>query len=136
MTAPAGAKKPQDRKPTAAAQLEATLSDDELLADLPELKSPGRLRLRQRNVIMAIALRLNAFVGDDDDSDEGLSLDENDPRLPQLLDILAEIDEFAESIAVNREAYVEWAEGKDYDHFTALLQRYASAVGESTASSS
>ncbi len=137
MAAPTGAKKPQDRKPTAAAQLEATLSDDELLADLPELKAPGRLRLRQRNVIMAIALRLNEFVGDEEDSDgEGFSIDEDDPRLPQLLDILADIDEFAESIAVDPKAYAEWAEGKDYDVFTALLQRYASAVGESDASSS
>lgn len=136
MTVPAGAKKPQDRKPSAADQLEATLSDDELLADIPELKAPGRLRLRQRNVIMAIALRLNGFIGDDEDSDGKISLDEDDPRLPQVLDILAEIDEFAESISVDPEAYAEWAEGKEYDVFTALLQRYASAVGESNASSS
>lgn len=134
MTAPAGAKKPKDRKPKAADQLEDSLSEDELLADLPELKAPGKLRIRQRNVIMAIALKLKAFVGDDEDDDGSFEMDEDDPRLPQLLNILAEIDEFAESIAKDPIEYAEWAEGKDYDVFTALLQRYASAVGESSAS--
>ncbi len=132
MSAPTGTKKPQDRKPKAADQLEDILSEDELLADLPELKAPGKLRVRQRNVIMAIALKLRAFTGDDEDG--SIDLDEDDARLPLLLDVLAQIDEFAESIAVHPDEYAAWAEGKDYEVFTALLSRYSSAVGESTAS--
>lgn len=132
MNAPEGAKKPQDHKPSAAQQLEDSLSDDELLADLPELKAPGKLRLRQRNQVMKIALKLRSFTGD---AEGEFELDEDDPRLPALLDILAEVDEFAESIAASRDDYSAWAEGKDYEVFTALLSRYASAVGESTASS-
>ncbi|MCI2958253.1 hypothetical protein MN032_11140 [Agromyces atrinae] len=55
-------------------------------------------------------------------------------RLKDLMGVAAAVDEFAESIALDKEAYIEWAEGKDMDVFFAILNRYSSAVGESGAS--
>jgi hypothetical protein len=176
-TTPAGAKKPQDRKPSASEVLEQELSEDELLADLPELKAPGRLRVRDRNRVLSLSLKLSSFAKDSDEdysglkkadllaeierrnadlddderivpasernvdlvaaleaNDVGIHIDVDDPRMPLLLDVLADIDEFAESIAADKDAYVEWSLGKGYDVFSALLSRYSSAVGESTAS--
>lgn len=176
-TTPPGAKKPQDRKPPAAKALEQELTEDELLADLPELKAPGRLRVRDRNKILTLSFKLSAFTEDNDvdystlkkadlvaeidrrnenrDEDEKITtageknedlvaaleaddnsihLEADDPRMPLMLDVLADVDEFAESIAVDKEAYVEWSLGKGYEVFSALLSRYASAVGESIAS--
>lgn len=176
-TVPTGAKKPQDRKLSAADEFEAVLSDEELLDGLPELKAPNRLRVRDRNKITKMALGLREFQGeagdyegwtkaqllaeiakrneaaDDDDQldvkaaaknedlvaileadDKAIHLEADDPRMAQLLDVLADIDEFAESIAIDPEAYVEWSYGKGYEVFTALLSKYSSAVGESSAS--
>jgi hypothetical protein len=134
-TTPPGAKKPQDRKPTAAETLESELNQDELLADLPELKAPARLRLRERNVILKLAINLRSLMDEGDESESAsINIDEDDARMPLLLDVLADIDEFAESIAVDKDAYVEWSLNKDYETFSALLMRYASAVGESSAS--
>ena len=177
MEAPAGAKKPQDRKRSAAEELEARLAEDDVLDGLPTLKEPTRLRLRDRNKITNLALRLRAFTNESDEDysewtvdaleaeierrnaelevddkivaesddrdalvealeadDQAIHLDADDPRMPLLLDVLADVDEFAESIAADPAAYVEWSLGKGYEVFTALLMRYASAVGESTAS--
>jgi hypothetical protein len=177
METPTGAKKPQDRKRSAAAELEAQLSEDTVLDGLPELKAPSKLRLRDRNKITMLALRLREFTNDTDEDystwtvdtlnaeidrrnadleederiapegrkkddlisaleadDQAIHLDSDDPRMPLLLDVLADVDEFAESIATDSDAYVQWSLGKGYEVFTALLMRYASAVGESSAS--
>lgn len=142
-TRPDGAKTPQDHKASAADELEAILSEDELLDGMPELKAPNRLRVRERNKILTLSIKLNAFRSDDeqqaddadgDDAAAAITMNADDPRMPLLLDVLADIDEFAESIATDPVAYVEWSIGKGYDVFTALLMRYASAVGESSGS--
>lgn len=150
---PEGATVPQDHLPSDeehAAAVAADLSDDELLADMPELIPPTRLRIRQRNKVMALAIGLRSFAKkpadgdakpvDDGESEEDeafdLDLDDlTDEELEKFLGVLASIDEFAQSIAVNEAEYVTWAEGQDYDVFSALLSRYSSAVGKSKRSS-
>lgn len=136
---PEGAKVPQDHKMSAADELEATLSEDELLADMPALIPPAKLRIRQRNTIMKLAFRMRDVIPDSEDGAVSVDLDLDslgDEELGKLLDAMADIDDFAESIAIDKAAYAEWAQGKDYEVFSALLSRYSSAVGESNSSAS
>lgn len=136
---PEGAKVPQDHKMSVADELEATLSEDELLADMPALVPPAKLRIRQRNTIMKLAFRLRDIIPDSEDGVVSVDLDLeslDDEVLGKLLDAMADIDDFAESIAVDKAAYAEWSQGKDYEVFSALLGRYSSAVGESSSSAS
>lgn len=118
--------------PTAEEAHEANLEVDELLADMPELIAPERLRLRHRNRLMGIFLRADA-----DGTLMGGGEVRDPKKLESMLNMLGEVDEFAESIALDKEAYAEWsiANGDNYNVFSALLQRYASAVGESAGSS-
>lgn len=134
---PEGAKVPEDHKSNAADELDAKLSEDELLADMPALTPPTKLRLRERNRIMKLALSMREFVSGDESEDGSVEIDTDsltEEELGKLLDMLASVDEFAESIAGDRHAYVEWSQGKDYEVFSALLSRYSSAVGESSSS--
>lgn len=136
---PEGAKVPKDHKMSAADELEATLSEDELLAGMPALIPPAKLRIRQRNTIMKLALSMRDLMPDSEDESVSvdLDLDNLSPELlGKLLDAMADIDDFAESIALDKAAYAEWAQGKDYEVFSALLSRYSSAVGESKSSAS
>lgn len=141
-TIPEGAKVPGDHKTKVA----PVVDDDELLADLPELVPPTKLRPRQRNVIMKLALgmrelvkRVKGITSDDLDDAEDVSIDMEslgDEDLGAVLDVFADIDEFAESIATDPKKYIEWSQKSSYDQLSALLSRYSSAVGESTGSSS
>jgi len=141
-TIPEGARVPGDHK----AKVAPVVDDDELLADLPELVPPTKLRPRQRNVIMKLALgmrelvkRVKGITGDDLDDAEDVSIDManlGDEDLGAVLDVFADIDEFAESIATDPKKYIEWSQKSSYDQLSALLSRYSSAVGESTGSSS
>jgi len=125
---PAGAKKPKDHL---APETEPEVTEDELLATLPQLTPPHKLRLRQRNKIMAMAARLNGLT----DDDGGIEVEPGDPAFVELLDVLADVDDFAETIATDSAAYIDWSHTASYEQFGALLTRYASAVGESAASS-
>lgn len=113
--------------------VQAVKSDDELLEGLPPLTPPNRLRLRSRNRIMRLAIRLRGILPEGAEEFDTDALSEE--QFGTLLDVLAEVDEFAEAIAVDSAAYVAWAEGADYAQFTAILSRYSSAVGESSSSS-
>jgi hypothetical protein len=130
MDIPEGARAPQDHRSPAE---EPEVEDDALLADMPELIPPTKLRPRKRNGIFKLALKLRDQIGDATDLDFN-SLD--GATLGAVLDVFAEVDEFAETIAVDPAAYVEWAGSASYDQFAAILGRYASAVGESGGSSS
>src|SRR5690606_13564389 len=101
---------PEELDSAAASELEHELNDDEILADLPELRPPHRLRLRHRNRIMAAVFRAErkGLISEDDGEN---ALDERNPeQMEAMLEMLADIDEFAESIAVDKDAYVSWAE--------------------------
>lgn len=137
---PEGAKVPGDHK----AKVAPVIDDDELLADMPELLPPTKLRPRQRNVIMKLAIGMREVVkkskgGADVDDTEEVSIDMESlsaDELAMMLDVFADIDEFAELIATDPKKYVEWSQQASYEQLSALLSRYSSAVGESTGSSS
>ncbi len=133
-TPPAGAKKPQDRKPSKAAlERDQIAEEDRLLADMPELFGPHELRIRERNKIMSIMMRLEALASDDGSID--IDTTKDTPETRALLDVIADADDFAESIAHDRDEYIEWARGAEYVQFTSIITRYARAVGESNSSS-
>lgn len=107
---------------TAIESLDEKLRDDEILADLPELKDPIKLRIRERNTLLELVMRADVMTKDE-------NADEVDAKMAAL-ELMAGIDEFAESIAVDKNAYVEWAEVQGYDAFLALLNRYSAALGK------
>ncbi|MBQ9917354.1 MAG: hypothetical protein IJO71_09160 [Microbacterium sp.] len=137
-------KKPADHqapKGTAAQARDTQQLEEELLADLPELKPALKLRIGERNRLSEILLDAYAsglFGGSDDERSEGFDLDLDNPedlaKYKQLNRLCEQIDEWAESIAVDREAYAEWAGGKQHDTYFAILNRYQEAQGESTGS--
>lgn len=138
MAAPKNTKSNKDVEPISAAdELEKEISDEELLADLPELRSPERLRIRHRNRIMSAYFKAerNGLISD---SEEGEDEDLKGEKLEVMFEFLADVDDFAESIAIDLDAYVEWAEknSSNYPAYMALMRRYVSAVGESNGSSS
>lgn len=113
----------EDAAASAEDVLETELDIEELLADLPELKPATRLRARDRNKVLAIIAAREDLEAPGEESGTA--------DMVGLLDIAAEVDEFAESIAVDRDAYVAWAEGANYRQLLAILSRYGAAVGES-----
>lgn len=122
---------------TAAEELEAEMTDDELLADMPELRAPYKLRLRHRNRIMRIALKF-ADNREVVEAEAGRREEDADNRSPETIELMLnlseEIDDFAESIAVDPVAYVEWAERAEIQHMIAIMNRYSEATGESNGS--
>ncbi len=102
--------------------LDEKLRDDEVLADLPELKEPIKLRIRERNVLLELVMRADIMA-------KAEGADEVDAKMAAL-DLMAGIDEFAETIAVDKNAYIEWSEKQSYDAFLALLNRYSAALGK------
>lgn len=114
------------------------LSDEELLADMPELKAPEKLRIRERNRIMRLVFESD-FMDKDDEKDapkpktaaeKAEAAKQKKQETLAILDLVAGIDEFAESIATDKEAYAEWSEGQDYPAFLALMHRYSAALGK------
>jgi hypothetical protein len=126
---PEGAKKPQDHKDPEIIE-EGDVSDEEILAELPELLPVSKLRIRQRNMVIVMTTRLVPLT--DDDGKLDMSMDS--PEFPILLDIIADIDDFAEKIAIDVSAYIEWSEKASFAQFIAILMRYKSAVGDSLGS--
>lgn len=105
----------------------------ELLADLPALRPAHRFRLAHRNAFAD--LTLNAIKSGAFEGDGALEFDTNNPedieRLQKLQAFVASIDEWAESIAEDKDAYIAWAEGKTEEHFMALFRTYQVELGES-----
>lgn len=118
-------------QPTAEELHDDQLELEELLADLPAMRAPERLRIRHKNSLKAIGLRHA-------DNLEALSVArENDTDVPMevklgLLELTADMDDFAESIAIDKTAYEEWsiANSDNVPVFVALLNKYMGALGE------
>lgn len=139
MTESTTGRKPQDhkqKKGAASDAIEIKRQRDEMLADMPELRPSHELRFRERaRVSQIMAEAVGRGVIDDEGSVEfDVMREEDRRRLDALLDVAGMIDEFAESIAIDRDAYVEWSREAKADHFFAILSRYYEAVGESTGS--
>lgn len=119
-------------------QLENDATEADALAGLPELLPAHRFRARHRvnfQNLQLEALKSGVFGGDgalefDTSTPEGIE------RYQALLDFIATVDEWAETIAIDADAYADWAAGKDYNSFIALFVKYQRELGESSRSDS
>jgi hypothetical protein len=137
--APRG-RKPEDHQQKAGTAADAVEREQilaELLGELPALPGANELRISERGRIRSIMIRAEktgifetATIEVDADSDDEAMIE----KIEALDKLCAQIDDWAESIAPDPAAYIRWSRGKGYDHFFAILDRYQSAVGESTGS--
>lgn len=111
---------------TALELLDDKLRNDELLADMPELKDPIKLRIRERNALLELVIRAEKITKDENADDVDVKM--------AAMNLMAGIDEFAESIAVDKNAYVEWSVEQEYESFMALLSRYSASLGKPNSS--
>ncbi|WP_100813012.1 hypothetical protein [Microbacterium lacus] len=144
-------RRPQDRKPPAAKPTEPAPEESieidpvkereaaerraELLEDIPELRPAARFRLRHRNDFHNLVLeakKSGAFEGGSDDSELDFDMDkpEDIVRFQKLQEFVVSIDEWAETIAEDIDAYTLWSEGKTEETFIALFVEYREALGE------
>ena len=145
--------KPQDRKTPARSKapkpsevIEAEQNAEalrrELLGDMPPLREPHRFRLGHRNAFTNLTLdaaKSGAFDGNGDG--EGmLEFDMTKPedieRYQKFAAFVESIDEWAETIAEDKDAYAAWSEGKTEEHFVALYMHYRDELGKSRSSES
>lgn len=130
--------------PTAEELLEAEAEAADLLADLPALRPPTELRLAARNKIKTIQMdhgrKLARIIGEAQDGVRISDLPEDTAieYVKHMMGVQEAVDEFAESIAIDKPGYIAWsnAHADDYGPFMAILMRYAGAVGESSSSAS
>lgn len=122
-------------EPTELEQEQETEAEEEdLLADMPTLVEPTKLRIKHQNSLRRLSLavapafeRLRGLR----DEDGVLSAEDMDAESYEGIFLATEmIDAFAESIAKDPEAYADWAAGKDANTFFAILSRYTRASGE------
>lgn len=120
------------KTPTAAEKHDAVLNEASVLANVPELLPPTKLRTAQRGRVIVLSQRLALLL----DPKGGLDLEDPDV-LAASYSVLGEADEFFETLAVDHGAYIGWAQGlADSEQiFAMLIGKYARAVGESTSSS-
>lgn len=107
----------------------------ELLSDLPPLRPARRFRLGHRNRfhdLLLEAAKSGAF--DRDDMEYDLSDPKDIEDFQKLQKFVESIDDWAESIAEDAEAYALWSEGKTEEHFMALFAQYKADLGESSGS--
>ena len=117
-------------------ELEAKELRAELLADMPSLRPAHKFRLRHRNAFKNLtfeALKKGVFEGD---LNYDMSKPEDIERYQAMQSFVESIDEWAESVADDPDAYAEWAEGKTEETFIALFVTYREALGESSSSDS
>lgn len=108
----------------------------ELLADMPPLRPARRFRLGHRNAFHNLSLEALKSRAFDGDMEFNMDKPEDIERFQNLQKFVESIDEWAESIADDPEAYTLWSEGKTEEHFLALFAEYKDALGESQRSAS
>lgn len=131
---PEGAKTPSDRKVSKIDQFQEGLAS----IGLDKAVLPIGLRLRQRNEIMSLALKMAETVGAEEGA-EVVELDTDnmsEEQMNSLLGVLADFDEILGANAVDTDKYDAWSRVADYEDFTTLLTLYAGTLGESTSSTS
>lgn len=141
--------KPETTAPKPSEEVDEMLEVEELrqkyLGDLPDgvLLPPHRFRISQRHAFQNLvlnAIKDEVFEGLEPDDEGTIELDgkvnpEDIEKIQKVNAFLASIDEWAESIAIDKDAYVKWSEGKVTDHFMVLFRWYRVALGESQSSS-
>lgn len=113
---------------------ETEAEEADLLADMPTLTAPDKLRINHQNALRRLSLQVapsfERLRGLRDD-DGVLSAEDMDAESYEGIFLATElIDAFAESIAKDPEAYADWAAGKDANTFFAILSRYTRTSGE------
>lgn len=113
---------------------ETEAEEADLLADMPTLTAPDKLRIKHQNALRRLSLQVapsfERLRGLRDD-DGVLSAEDMDAESYEGIFLATElIDAFAESIAKDPEAYADWAAGKDANTFFAILSRYTRTSGE------
>ncbi|WP_378144816.1 hypothetical protein ACFJGV_15165 [Cnuibacter sp. UC19_7] len=114
-------------KKTALEEHDDALNEEQVLAGVPALLPAEQFRQRQRSAITKMFSRLRGVIDDDGNVDL-----EDEDTLALFLDLLADADEFFETIAADKAAYAEWSTGlKDSEQiFGTLIAKYGRAVGE------
>lgn len=107
-----------------ARERERIAEEDELLADMPPLADPHRLRIKHQNALKRISLKAAPTFKKLRAGDRG------DDTLEGLFVLSEQIDAFAESIAKRPDDYAEWSAGKDENVMLAIFGRYSRARGE------
>ena len=96
------------------------------VSDAPPLRPAGTLRIKQRKAFLAIAMT----VDDRQESDGGVPVD-------KILDLIEDMDDALEAVAVDPAAYAAWAVGGDVESRVAtLFMQYAGQLGEAQRSTS
>lgn len=108
---------------------DAEAEENELLADMPALTAPEKLRIRHKNRLKRISIAAAPTLDRVREARER-GEEPGTELVEMVLVITEEIDDFAESIADDPEAYAEWSGGKDTEHMMALFSRYMRASGE------
>lgn len=135
---------PDSTNSESAKELETQMEQQDLLADIKGvLPAPEKLRIRHQNTLVKLQLELmpvfeKMYQRDEDgevlrDSDGNALVAENSDKTEgfmALADMAAAVDEWAESVATDKDAYVEWAGGKSADYFLAILSYYRTTSGE------
>lgn len=126
-----------DAIPTDEELRESRAERDEILAGMPELLPAARFRLRHKNAFAALkiqAVKSKAFeavraLRESTKDDDVIARLESYQTFNEFL---AEIDEWAESIAVDPQAYADWA--TDLEDATipmiSLFAKYSEELGE------
>lgn len=115
--------------PKTIAKHDDELVEKDILNGVPALLPPEQFRQRQRSKVMGMLNRLRSLA----DDEGNVTVDPDDLKATDaLLDLVADADEFFETIAADHDAYVEWSTGlKDSELiFGTLIAKYARAVGE------
>ncbi|KJL39907.1 hypothetical protein [Microbacterium trichothecenolyticum] len=111
-----------------------------LLAELPELRPAHRFRLGHRNAFHNLSLEaMKSGAFDRETLDYDLTKPEDIEDFQKLQKFVESIDDWAESIAVDVDAYVEWSErvgngDSAEETFMALFSTYQADLGESRGS--
>jgi hypothetical protein len=129
------AKPKPEPTPTPSEAVDAAIEREELrrelLADLPALRPAYRFRLAHRNAFHNLSLEaIKSGAFDRDDMAYDLSKPKDIEDFQKLQKFVESIDEWAESIAEDKDAYIAWSEGKDEETFMALFATYRADLGE------
>ena len=105
---------------------EKIAEENELLADLPQLTDPKKLRIKHQNALKRISLAAApVFKRAREEGDQ-----RNEETVEAMLVMMEQIDDFAEAIAKRPDEYAEWSGGKDEEYMLAIFSRYMRALGE------
>ena len=108
---------------------EEILSEKEILKGVPELMDASQFRAAEEAELTNLAIDMMQFISDDGTADT------SDPvTLKGLTGFVKSAEEFCESIAVNRQEFIEWTRGLGFSRrvevYGAVVQKFQRVLGE------